>query len=117
MQDSASVKAAIHQKMAHQLTCDLTIGMEDNNLSAYTDEAVAEYLTTHHEAIALAASEMYDAYLNDNDLVSLGDGAQGCNDWYREFLYEHVVPPNIEKEDSREFLYEHVVPPNREKDD
>jgi len=84
----------IYQKMATQLKCDMTIGMEDKGIPALSNEDIADFLSTNHEKIALTASDMYDAYHNDNDLAELGDGSGGCNDWYCEFLYEHVMPPN-----------------------
>ena len=90
---AAAFKDAIYRKMTQQLTCDLTIGMEDNERQAYTENEISEFLTTHHSAICLAASKMYDAYNTDNDLASLGDGSKGCNDWYCEYLYEEVTPP------------------------
>jgi len=79
--------------MEWQLTCDLTIGMEDNGFQAFTEGGIAEFLATHHDAILRAASKMYDAYSEDNDLASLGDGSNGCNDWYCEYLYEEIAPP------------------------
>ncbi len=32
---------------------------------------------------------MFQTYNDDSTL-----GTKGCDDWYRECLYDHVVPPN-----------------------
>jgi len=88
------VKANIYQKMTLDLKCAMTTWREDNDLPAMSEEAIEEFLATNRAIIELAASDMYDAYSEDNDLAELGDGSGGCNDWYREYLYERVTPPD-----------------------
>lgn len=67
-----TVKAVIYQKMVNQLKCDMTTGMTDNEMPAWTDEQIAEYMDEHHDAITLASVEMYDVYKNDGELDDLG---------------------------------------------
>ena len=94
------IKQNIRQKMCEQLRCDLTIGMEDLNQQAYNEEDIILFLTQHVDDIENAVNAMLEAYKEDNTLSELGDGTKGEDDWYREFLYEHVKTPNdnIEEE-------------------
>lgn len=86
----------IYDKMSDQIRCDLTFGMADDDRTPYTNEEIEVYIKTHHDAIMAAATEMHTVYLADGNLAELGDGSAGCNDWYCEYLYDYVVPPNVD---------------------
>ena len=100
MSVSDKIKQNISNKMILQLEADLTDGMKDNGLVPYTPEQIQAYLKDHASAILDASKAMYDTYEGDGDLEELGDGSQGELDWYREFLYDYVKPPNLEQMDN-----------------
>ncbi len=51
MTDENEIKSNILNQMAAQIKADLTIGMEDHNAKAYSEQEIEQYLEAHNESI------------------------------------------------------------------
>lgn len=83
----AKYKDLIRAGMIRELICLVTAGREDNDLVPYNQKQISELLTSKKSNIEAAVDEMYKAYKDDNELNDLHTAA---NDWFREFLYNHI---------------------------
>jgi len=92
MDQDSFIKDFIREKMILQIRADLTIGREDNDLKAFTDEEINEYITKEEESLSRAVLEMYNTYKDDGEL---NDIPTAPDDWFREFLYIHIELDNL----------------------
>lgn len=72
-------------KIKHQIRCDLTVGMEDNDKEPWSDVAIGRFLQKHQARIQKVVDEMIDAFDVDGVLADL---LEPDNTWIREFLYD-----------------------------
>ncbi len=94
------IQRNIISAMHHLIFCDLTTGRSDCGLEPYDFEEVNEFIAENVDNIEMAASTMFAAYEEDNDLASLKNP---CMDWFREFLYDFVTTrANQDDEDEDE---------------
>lgn len=70
-----------------QITMDLTIGREDNDLVSYTKEEIDRYIQENNANIELCIKEMIHDYKEDDELEELEDPLP---DWITEYLYQYV---------------------------
>lgn len=74
-------------KIINQITCDLTIGREDNDLEPYSKEVINNFIQENNNNIEKVINSMITDYNEDDDIESLN---QPENDWICEYLYEYV---------------------------
>ena len=75
----------------HMIT-ELEMLLSNDDIVNLTKDQIKQIINDQYivELVTMAVNNMYDSYIEDDEIdVFLNDTAQ--NDWYREFLYEHVT--------------------------
>lgn len=77
----------IRNVMKKQIRADLTVGRIDQGMRPFSEMYIAEFLEYNNANIENAAREMYEVYREVGELEDLRNAE---NDWYQEFLYNHI---------------------------
>lgn len=68
----------------------LTISREKVGLPSYKDDIIEHIIYINTDKLKELAIKMYTVYVEDDNLVSLGNGNAGKDSWYEEFLLNNI---------------------------
>lgn len=74
-------------KIKQMITNDLTIGMTDNNLIAYSSDSITKFIQDNNDSIEKTIETIIHDYSNDNELELLEEPLW---DWIAEYLYDFI---------------------------
>lgn len=86
--ETEKYKTMLRDYIIKQITMDLTIGREDNDLVSYTKGEIDNYIQQNNANIEKCIEQMIHDYAEDNELETLENPLQ---DWITEYLYQYVV--------------------------
>lgn len=90
MMSETEIKENLRKIAIDEITANLTIGREDDDLIPFTNEEVLQFVTKNSKRIDKCINYIYNDYSNDNELENL---LNPMNSQVREYLFDFISFP------------------------